>query len=341
MDVLVVGGTGYMGKILVQLLLDRGDRVTVFSRGTTKPEWWEKVDHVQGDRNEYGDFEAKLKAKRFDLVIDTQAYKKEDVESAERAFLGNAGRYLLVSTGSVYLEGAVDFFKHCPYNESIVDWSNLDYSYPPGEDSYAVGKRHCEKWVLENSQLDYTIVRIPAVMGADDPTERMWWWSQRALDGGSLQVPTNATGAFRTLYAADAAANFIRMMDSSNTIRDIYYIGMPEIMTIERWAHLVWQAAGHECHISYVPREVIRSSKTLSEYSPPLSRPVSNIHDLSKSQAAFGILSTPVEQWVKTTVDWYRDNPRKKNSAGYEFRREELSLASRWEKRMDQVINDF
>ena len=79
MDVLVVGGTGYMGKILVQLLLDRGDRVTVFSRGTTKPEWWERVDHVQGDRNEYADFEAKLKGKQFDLVIDTQAYKKEDM----------------------------------------------------------------------------------------------------------------------------------------------------------------------------------------------------------------------------------------------------------------------
>ena len=255
--------------------------------------------------------------------------------------MGNVGRYLLVSTASVYLEGAVDFFKHCPYNESTVAWTNLDYSYPAGEDPYAVGKRHCEKWLLENSQLDYTIVRIPAVMGADDPTERMWWWAQRALDGGGLMVPTNATGAFRTLYAADAAANFIRMMDSPYTIRDVYYVGMPEVMTIDRWASLVWQAAGHECHITYVPREVIRSSKTIGDYSPPLSRPVSNIHDLSKSQAAFGVLSTPVEQWVQATVEWYRHNPRNEDSAGYQFRQEELSLASRWGERMHQVIEEF
>ncbi len=71
MNVLVIGGTGYMGKILVQLLLDRGDRVTVFTRGTTRPEWWDRIEHVQGDRNDYPGFKAKLKGKPFDAVIDT------------------------------------------------------------------------------------------------------------------------------------------------------------------------------------------------------------------------------------------------------------------------------
>ena len=68
---------------------------------------------------------------------------------------------------------------------------------------------------------------------------------------------------------------------------------------------------------------------------------MSNIHDLSKSQAAFGIISTPVEQWVPTTVDWYRHNPRSEDSAGYQFRRDELSLASRWQERIRQVMNEF
>ena len=137
-----------MGKITVQLLLNRGDEVTVFSRGTSRPEWWDRVEHIPGDRENREDFEAKLKGKQFDAVIDSQAYKKEDVESAIAAFRGNIGRYLLVSTGSVYLEGAVDFFNRCPYNEADVDWSTIDYSYPPGEDPYAVGKRHCEKWLM-------------------------------------------------------------------------------------------------------------------------------------------------------------------------------------------------
>ena len=196
MDVLIIGGTRYMGRIVVQRLLERGDKVTVFSRGTTQPEWWEQIEHIQGDREDRSDFAAKLKGKSFDAVIDTQAYRKEDVESAVGAFDGNVGRYVIVSTGSVYLEGAVDFSKHCTFQESVVDWSSLDYTYPAGEDPYGVGKRHCEKWLQENSNIPYTIVRIPAVMGWDDPTGRMWWWVQRALDGRGVVIPLEDRGLF-------------------------------------------------------------------------------------------------------------------------------------------------
>ena len=105
MDVLIIGGTRYMGRIVVQRLLERGDKVTIFSRGTTQPEWWHQIEHIQGDREDRADFAAKLKGKSFDAVIDTQAYRKEDVESAIGAFDGNVGHYVIVSTGSVYLEG--------------------------------------------------------------------------------------------------------------------------------------------------------------------------------------------------------------------------------------------
>ncbi|HZA23026.1 MAG TPA: NAD-dependent epimerase/dehydratase family protein, partial [Dehalococcoidia bacterium] len=98
MDVLVIGGTRYMGKITVQRLLERGDRVTVFSRGQSRPPWWDQVTHILGDRNDYPDFGSRLKDRSFDAVIDTQAYKWEDVESAVHTFHGDVGRYLLVST---------------------------------------------------------------------------------------------------------------------------------------------------------------------------------------------------------------------------------------------------
>ena len=74
MDVLIIGGTRYMGRIVVQRLLERGDKVTIFSRGTTRPEWWEQIEHIQGNREDQADFAAKLNGKSFDAVIDTQAY---------------------------------------------------------------------------------------------------------------------------------------------------------------------------------------------------------------------------------------------------------------------------
>ena len=341
MNVLIVGGTRYMGRVVVQNLLERGDSVTVFSRGNTKPDWWDRIEHIPGDRTDRADFKSKLAGKFFDAVIDTQAYKREDVESAVETFHGSVGRYLMVSTGSVYQDGKLDFTTHCPFKESDVDWSSLDYTYPEGEDPYGVGKRHCEKWLQENSTLPYTVIRIPAVMGWDDPTGRMWWWVQRALDGRRILVPLEDRAPFRTLYAPDAAANFLRAIDSVDAANRIYHITMQEIMTVERWSDLIWRAAGHECKITYVPKKVIHSHPSLKAYAPPLCRPIPYIHDLSRAERDFGFRTTPVEEWIRTTVDWYRDRYTGEGSEGYEHREGELALAAQWKERFDRLVSEF
>lgn len=94
MDILIIDGTRYMGRIVVQRLLKRGDKVTVFSKGGARPEWWDGVEHIRGDRNDRSDFTARLKGKSFDAVVDTQAYRKEDIESAVETFSVNVGRGL-------------------------------------------------------------------------------------------------------------------------------------------------------------------------------------------------------------------------------------------------------
>ena len=222
-----------------------------------------------------------------------------------------------------------------------MDWSSIDYTYPAGEDPYGVGKRHCEKWLQENSQVPYTIVRIPAVMGWDDPTGRMWWWVQRALDGRGVVIPLENRGLFRTLYSADAAEAFIRVLDVPETANQTYHIAMQEIMTIERWADLIWSAAGHECQITYVPSELIYKQPHLDAYAPPMSRSVSYLYNLSKPEREFGFSTTPVEEWIQTTVDWYREQYEGEDSEGYEYREDELKLAARWDAQFGQFISGF
>ena len=340
MDILIIGGTRYMGRIVVEQLLERGDSVTLFSRGNTRPSWWDQITHIEGDREDRQDFSVKLKGKSFDAILDTQAFRKEDVESAAEVFRGNIGRYVMVSTGSVFLDGKLDFSTHCPFKESDVDWADLDYTYPDGEDAYGVGKRHCEKWLHENCDLPYTIVRIPAVMGWDDPTRRMWWWVQRALDGNGIVVPAQNRAPFRTLYSGDAASNFIRAMDSPGAANQTYHIAMEEVVTTERWADLIWQAAGNTCEITYIPTEIISASNLMS-YAPPLNRSIPYIHDLSKATLEFGFQSTPISEWIQETVDWYRDSYTDEDSKGYDRREREIELASRWRAHFDRSIGAF
>ena len=341
MDILIIGGTRYMGRLVVEKLLERGDNVSLFSRGNTRPGWWNEITHISGDRSDPEDFSSKLKGKSFDAVLDTQAFRKEDATSAIDTFRGSIGRYVLVSTGSVYMDGKLDFSTHCPFKESDVEWSTLDYSYPEGEDPYGVGKRHCEKWLQENSDIPYTIVRIPAVMGWDDPTGRMWWWIQRALDGEGIVIPSENRAPFRTLYSGDAAANFIRVIDSPDAANQTYHIAMEEVVTTERWADLIWRAVGSTCEITYVPGEIIKQIPELKTYAPPLNRPVPYIHDLSKAKTGFGFQTTPIADWIEQTVDWYREHYDGEDSKGYDSRERELSLAKRWQAHFQESIAKF
>ena len=102
MNILVIGGTRDFGKVTVRKLLERGDNVTVYSRGNVKPEFWNDVDHIAGDRTDHNEFINSLRNKTFDAVIDNVAYTFKDVQAAVSAFSGNVGRYLVSSTVSVY-----------------------------------------------------------------------------------------------------------------------------------------------------------------------------------------------------------------------------------------------
>ena len=271
MKILVIGGTRYMGRIAVQRLLDQGDEVAVLSRGNIQPEWWDRIEHIAGDRTDSADFNAKLRGREFDGVLDMRAFR--EVAAGEQP-------------------GALH---HRPH---------------PG-----------------------------CVMGWDDPTGRMWWWVQRALDGGGIVIPEQHRAVFRTLYSEDAAENFVRALKAPEAAGQTYHIAMREIMTMERWTQLIWDATGSQCEITDVPQEVIQ--RQLSDYEPHLSRALPYIQDTSKAEREFGFATTPVAEWVQTTVDWYRREYRGEDSQTYGYRSAELDLAAAWRRAFGDLISSF
>jgi hypothetical protein len=104
---------------------------------------------------------------------------------------------------------------------------------------------------------------------------------------------------------------------------------------------LIWQAAGQEGEITYVPRAVLQKQEHFKAYAPPLMRPIPVIYDLSKSEQDFGFRTTPITQWILETVEWYRKNYKGAPSKGYEYRAEEVALAAKWRTAFDQVISTF
>ncbi len=168
MHVLVVGGTRFVGRHVVEAALARGHRVTLFNRGRSAPGLFgTAVEELRGDRAA-GRVGA-LGGRRFDATIDVSGYRPEEVAAVLAALGPGAGAYAFVSTVSVYREPvARDSDEDAPVDESGA--------------GYGGRKVRCERALPPGA----LVVRPGVVAGPYDPTERVTRWARRAVDGDAV-----------------------------------------------------------------------------------------------------------------------------------------------------------
>jgi len=207
-SVLVIGGTRFVGRLLVTRLVARGERVTLFNRGTHSDPFGARVERLRGDRTT-GDFERALSGRTFDAVVDFAAYVASDAERAIETFAGRVGHYVFVSTGQVYLVRAPRTPPTPPTPSREEDYDGPVIPRPAGEDAsswdYGVGKRACEDALIAaRDRLPSTRLRIPMVNGPGDYYGRIERYVRRMLDGGPLAVAL-ADRRVRHVDAAEVA----------------------------------------------------------------------------------------------------------------------------------------
>src|SRR4051794_39727013 len=100
MQILVLGGTSFVGRAIVEDLLADGHELTLFSRGKTGTDLFPQLDRRPGDRDT-GDY-ASLAEGSWEAVVDVSGYIPRHVGEASDALAGRIGRYLFISPGSVY-----------------------------------------------------------------------------------------------------------------------------------------------------------------------------------------------------------------------------------------------
>jgi 2'-hydroxyisoflavone reductase len=179
MRLLVLGGTSFVGRHIVEAALAAGHEVTLFNRGKTNPGLFPQCEARTGDR-EAGDY-ASLADGRWDGVVDVNAYWPRAVREAEAAVAGRAGHYTFISTGSVYAEVGDG-----PLTE---DHARAQVDDPATEvvdnDTYGGLKTLCEdEAVAAWGEGSVAIVRCGVVAGPFDPTDRFTYWVRRGTRGG-------------------------------------------------------------------------------------------------------------------------------------------------------------
>ena len=99
MNILVIGGTRFVGRHFVTAALARGHEITLFNRGQSDDSLFPEVEHLHGDRD--GDLGA-LAGRRWDAVVDTCGYVPRIVRQSAELLKDAVDRYLFISTISVY-----------------------------------------------------------------------------------------------------------------------------------------------------------------------------------------------------------------------------------------------
>ncbi len=201
MNVLVLGGTRFIGRHIAEELLARGERVSVLNRGKSTDELPAAVERLRADRNDADAVTSAVAGRSWDACVDVCGYTPRQVRPIAEALRGRIGRYIFISTGSVYGEP-----KQRPMTEDhpLLEPAGDEVTEVTGE-TYGALKVACERIVGRVYGERCTLLRPQIVVGPHDPTERYSYWVRRAALGGEMLMPGDGSDHLQVVDVSDIA----------------------------------------------------------------------------------------------------------------------------------------
>ena len=208
MNLLILGGTRFVGRHMTRVALERGHSVTLFNRGNSNPELFPEAEKLRGDRD--GDMSA-LEGRTWDAVLDTSGYIPRIVERS--AELIDAAHYTFISSISVYPD---DLPPHADENADVQQLEDPTTEEVTGE-AYGGLKVLCEEVVKEVYPEAALILRPGIVVGPFDPTDRFTYWPHRVDEGGEVLAPEGPDVPVQFIDARDLADFTIASIKAQRT----------------------------------------------------------------------------------------------------------------------------
>ncbi|WP_439874686.1 NAD-dependent epimerase/dehydratase family protein [Bacillus mycoides] len=168
--VLVLGGTRFFGKHLVEALLQAGHDITIATRGITEDSFGDTVKRIVVDREDEKLLEERLEGKSYDVVYDNLCYSSNAAKVVCEVLKGKTKKYIMTSSMAVY-EPALDLAEENfnPYEYAITYGDRNDFNY-------SEGKRLAEAVLFQHATFSAVAVRFPIVIGENDYTKRLQFY---------------------------------------------------------------------------------------------------------------------------------------------------------------------
>ncbi len=306
-DVLVLGGTGFIGPYQIEGLLARGHRVTIFNRGRKAGLYGDRVEELTGDRDP--DVGAGLSAlagdRRWDTVIDNSGYYPRHVRASAELLRGRVGRYLFISTVAVY-----DFDRGPRFPED----GPLAPMPDPENETMAGGrygplKAECDRIVTEVFGDVATVVRPAYILGPGDTTDRFTYWVERIMRGGDVLGPSQRELLVQGVDVRDLT-DFVFHAVENDVPGSFNAAGPPYPREGMLWA--IRGMTSEPVRFHWATPELIAEM----ELSMPMmdwgrDRPVSFANEAS---IAAGMSYRPLAKTVAATHKWWNEQPAERQA---------------------------
>jgi len=325
MNILIIGGTKFLGRHLVDSALSRGHEVSLFNRDKTNPNLFPQLETIIGDR-EY-DLD-KLASRAWDAVIDTCGYYPRIVRLSATGLERGVGRYVFISSISAYAS-----FSKIGINESdpvgrIEDETIEEIT---GE-SYGPLKALCENATLEIYGERGLVIRPGLIVGPNDPTDRFTYWPMRVARGGEVLAPEKPEVPVQIIDVRDLSDFIIKLIEDKAS--GIYNATGPDYeLTLGAMLEACKKVSGSDANFKWATVEFL-SQNNVAEWSDmPVWVPDNEENqgfsrtDISKAINA-GLKFRPLEDTVRDTITWANTRPADHEwKAGLKHEREAELLA--------------
>jgi nucleoside-diphosphate-sugar epimerase len=231
MKILIIGGSRFLGPIIIQKLLKKGHNITVFNRGHIQDKY-ENANFIKGDRDNGFPI-----SEKFDVVIDMCAYAPEHTQRA----IGELN---------------FDFFIHIGSAASY----KKSQSFPLTEESplgpwplwgeYNEGKVQCED-VLASSGINYASIRPVYILGPNNCADREHFIYSRIKQNIPLIIPGNGQAVVQFVFAEDVASCIVLLAEKKLT--GVYNCAGDDTITLQNLVEEMGKIVGIEPIIQYNP----------------------------------------------------------------------------------------
>jgi len=310
MNILIIGGTKFLGRHLVESALGRRHQVTLFNRGKTNPGLFPQVETILGDREH--DIEKFAQAGRaWDAVIDVAGYYPRIVRLSATGLERAVGRYVFISSISVYPDSTLNKIG-IDENDPVGKIEDETIEEITGE-SYGPLKALCEKTVLDLYGDRGLVIRPGLIVGPNDPTDRFTYWPVRVARGGEVLAPEKPEVPVQIVDVRDLSDFTIRMIEEKAS--GIYNATGPDYaLTLGAMLEACKQVSGSDATFTWASVEFLKQNNVAEWSDMPVWIPdnaesagFSRV-DVSKAIKA-GLKFRALSETVRDTIAWANTRP--------------------------------